>query len=170
MTKTKKLTFCALVTAILCIIAPITIPLGTIPLTFSLFVIILSATILGSRLTAISTLLYLLIGACGLPVFSNFTGGVGVLFSLTGGYLFSYPVVALIAGIKKHSTVMCFLSLIVCHIFGTVQYSLTSNLPFTTTVTTTLVFLPIDIIKVFTANILGKQIHKTLIKTKTLNY
>ncbi len=172
MQKTKTLTFCALITALLCVVSPFTIPIGVIPLTFSLFIIMLCATAVGGKITAISTICYLILGACGLPVFSNFMGGVGILFSLTGGFIFSYPVVALVSGIKtKHPALMCLLSLVPVYLFGIFYYSYLSQMPLLLSIKTiVLTFLPFDIIKAVFAGVLGKKIRKTLIKTKLLDY
>ena len=172
MQKTKTLTFCALITAVLCVVSPFTIMLGTIPLTFSLFALMLCATAVGGKITAVSALCYLVLGACGLPVFSNFTGGIGVMLSFTGGFLFSYPLVALVAGIKtKYPYAMCLLSLLIAYTFGALYYMYVANISLSLAIkTAVLIFLPFDIVKAVFAGVLGKQIRKRLIKTRLLDY
>ena len=68
-------------------------------------------------------------GAVGLPVFSGFRGGVSVLIGPTGGYVFSYILMALITGYVSEKSdkiiirlAACIVSLIVCYIIGTAQY------------------------------------------------
>ena len=172
MKKTKMLTFCALITAILCITCPLSVSFGTIPITFSLFTIMLCSRIFGSKIALISTLCYLILGLCGLPVFSNFTSGVGILFSLTGGFVFSYPLVALVSGVKtKHAFLMCLLSVAVSYAFGIAYYTYIADITLLTALKTVVIlFTPIDVIKAFLATVLGKQIRNRLIHTKLLDY
>jgi len=63
------------------------------------FAVPLAGVVLGARRGVIATLLYLLLGALGAPVFSAFQGGFGMLIGTSGGYLLSFPLVALIAGL-----------------------------------------------------------------------
>ena len=81
------MTIISLMTAMICILGPITlaIPISPVPISFVTLAIYLAVYILGMKKGAISCLLYLLIGFVGLPVFSAFTGGVGQLLGPTGG-------------------------------------------------------------------------------------
>lgn len=91
----RRMTLTALMTALLCVAAPITLPIGPIPLSLTTAVLALSALLLGGG-AALCCGLYLLMGLIGLPVFSGFTGGIGVLAGPTGGFLLAYlPVTAL---------------------------------------------------------------------------
>ena len=96
--KLRKMIFCAVFAAILCVTAPLAIPLGPVPLTLATFVIYLAASVLGWRLGTVSVLLYIAIGAIGLPVFSGFSGGFQKLAGVTGGYIVGYIPCALAAG------------------------------------------------------------------------
>ena len=98
--KTKELVEIALFSAVLCVIAPFTIPVpvSPVPLSISTFVIYLAAVLLGAKQSALCVLVYLLLGMVGLPVFSGFSGGIGVLLGPTGGYLMGYIPCALIVG------------------------------------------------------------------------
>ncbi len=71
------------------------------PMTGQTLAILVSAHILGWRNGSISVLLYLLLGALGLPVFSNFSSGVDVLFGPTIGYFLGFVLAALIVGLMK---------------------------------------------------------------------
>lgn len=93
---TRTLTLTAVMTAILCIIGPLTIPIGPVPVSLVSMVLMLIAAMLGARRSALSCGLYLLLGLVGMPVFSGFTGGVGMLAGPTGGFLLGYlPLTAL---------------------------------------------------------------------------
>ena len=73
------MTSTALMTAVTCILGPLAIPIGPVPVSLTPLAVFLSVYILGTKRGTIAYLLYLLIGAVGVPVFSGFTGGVGKL-------------------------------------------------------------------------------------------
>ena len=86
----------ALFTALLCVLAPFSLPVGPVPLSLANLVIWVSLYILGPRRAALSVLVYLLLGAVGLPVFSAFQGGPGALAGPTGGYLWGFLAAGLV--------------------------------------------------------------------------
>ena len=93
---TRTLTLTAMLTALLCIAGPLTLPIGPIPLSLATAVMMLTAMLLGTGRALLCVGVYLLMGLIGLPVFSGFTGGVGVLAGPTGGFLLGYlPLTAL---------------------------------------------------------------------------
>ncbi len=94
---TRDIVLCGLSIALLVVSCFFTIPLGPVPFTMQTAVIILIALLLTPRQAVIACGVYLLMGAIGLPVFSNMTGGIGKLLGPTGGFLFSYPIGSLIA-------------------------------------------------------------------------
>lgn len=96
--KIKKITFTALMAAILCIMGPIVIPVGMIPMSFANMAIYLAILLLDKKKAMISVALYLLIGLIGIPVFAGFSAGAGKLFGPTGGYLVGYLVLSFLAG------------------------------------------------------------------------
>ena len=69
----------ALMTALTCILGPLSIPIGAVPISFTNFVIFLTVYLLGAKLGAISYCIYLLLGLAGLPVFSAYSGGFAKL-------------------------------------------------------------------------------------------
>jgi biotin transport system substrate-specific component len=89
---------CALFTAFMIVGAQTTIPLPLVPFVLTDFFIILAGLVLGSRWGAMSVVLYLLLGAIGLPVFAGFSGGYHHFFGPTGGYLVGFVVAAMVAG------------------------------------------------------------------------
>jgi len=99
-TKTTNLTMIGLMTAVLCIMGPLAlvIPISPVPISLTNFAICLAVILLGRKRGTIVTLVYLLIGFVGVPVFSAFTGGPGKLIGPTGGYLIGFIFLALIAG------------------------------------------------------------------------
>lgn len=87
-----ELTKAALLAATFCILAPHTLylPLSPVGITFGSFLLYLTGLLLGPKLGCMSVFLYLCLGFLGLPVFSGYTAGVGVLFGPTGGFLLGY--------------------------------------------------------------------------------
>lgn len=99
--KTVELVTIALVAAILCILSPISIPLGfsPIPITLSLFCVVLAGIILGRKKGTICVLLYILIGAVGVPVFSGYSGGFQKILGPSGGYIWGYLLLVWVTGL-----------------------------------------------------------------------
>ena len=97
-TKTYEITMTALMAAVTCILAPLSIPIGPVPISFTNLAIYLSLYLLGWKKGTISYLIYLLLGLVGLPVFSGFTGGPAKLAGPTGGYIIGFIPMAIICG------------------------------------------------------------------------
>ena len=130
----KDMTVIALVTAVICIIAPFSIPIAIspIPITLALFALFLAGIILGKWKGVVCTVIYLLLGMVGLPVFNGFSGGVQKLVGPTGGYLIGYLFLVFFTGlfVEKfpNKIPMYFvggiIGIIVCYAFGTVWFVL----------------------------------------------
>ena len=93
--KTRDIVYIAIAVALNAICAFITIP-ATVPFTLQVFGIFFTLEYFGGKRGAIAVWLYLFFGAIGLPIFSGFQGGYGVLLSATGGFIMAFAVVALI--------------------------------------------------------------------------
>ena len=96
----KTIALIGLMTAVICVISPfsIPIPISPVPITLSIFAIYLSLFALGMTKGFLSCVIYLCLGLAGVPVFAGFTCGAGKLLGPTGGYLLGYLFLALIAG------------------------------------------------------------------------
>ena len=146
----RAMTLTAMFAAILCIICPISIPIaGPVPITLSLLAIYLAGGLLGSGCGTLAVLVYLALGAAGLPVFSKFSGGAAVLIGPTGGYIIGY---------LRHPRlfpVLATAGLAVCYLFGTIWLSISTGSPFGAALkTAVLPFLPFDAIKIVMASLL----------------
>ncbi|MEG1254586.1 biotin transporter BioY [Clostridium sp.] len=99
--KTKEIIFCALFAALTAILSQISIPLPftPVPINLATVSVCLGAGLLGSRLGAISQVVYVIIGAIGVPVFANFTAGLGTVVGPTGGYIIGYIVATILIGV-----------------------------------------------------------------------
>jgi biotin transport system substrate-specific component len=129
--KTIDLTLCGIFAAVLAICSWIQIP-GAVPFTLQTFAVFCSLGLLGGRRGTAAILVYLLLGALGVPVFAGFSGGIGILFGTTGGYIIGFIFVGLIywAAEKLFGTKLpiriaaMVLGLAVCYAFGTVWFML----------------------------------------------
>ena len=154
--KTKSLVVVAFFVAVICVLSPFSLYLGAIPVTLGLFAVCLSSALLGSKKGVIAVLIYLLIGAIGVPVFAGFLGGIQVLFRHTGGYLWGYIPCAFIVGFgcerfsfKGHLPLFLTLGVIVCNLFGVVWYMISMNLSFFYSLeVTSISFLLTDTLKI----------------------
>ena len=98
-TKTYRLALIGVMTAILCILGPLSIPLpfSPVPLSLTNFAILLAVFLLGWKWGTVSCGIYLLLGLVGVPVFSGFSGGMAKLLGPTGGYLVGFLLLAVIS-------------------------------------------------------------------------
>ncbi len=98
--KTLRMAEIALMSAVLCVLAPIAmpVPFSPVPITFGTFAVYLTATVLGKKFGTISVAVYLLIGLAGLPVFSGFSAGFTKLLGPGGGYMIGYLPCAFLIG------------------------------------------------------------------------
>ncbi|HEY5554185.1 MAG TPA: biotin transporter BioY [Cellulomonas sp.] len=90
-------TFAAFI-AVCAILPAIPVPGSAVPITLQTFGVMLAGLVLGAPRGALAALLYLAVGAAGLPVFAGGAGGVGVFASLSAGYLLAFPLAAALAG------------------------------------------------------------------------
>ena len=95
----RELCYIAIFVAIISVSAQIVVPIGPVPFTLQVWAISLAGLILGPKYGTIAALAYVLLGAFGAPVFAAFTGGLGTIMRPTGGFILSFPVVALLAGL-----------------------------------------------------------------------
>ena len=88
----RDICYSGLFAAVISIMAQISIPMpGGVPMTMQTFAITLAAVVLGAKLSTVSSVIYLLLGAVGVPVLANFSGGFDKFIGPTGGFLISFP-------------------------------------------------------------------------------
>lgn len=128
--RAKDLVLCALFAALLALCAWIYILVGDIAVTMQTFGLFLTLGLLGGKRGTTAVFLYLLLGAVGLPVFSGFQSGLGILLSPTGGYLLGFLAAAGVYWVMtarqntpKGQLVAMILGLCVCYAFGCIWFS-----------------------------------------------
>ena len=114
------MTLSSLFAALLAICAWICIPAGDISVTMQTFGVALALLLLGGKWGTVSIGIYLLLGAVGLPVFSGFRSGIGILLGATGGFLWGFLLSGLIfrllEGISRPLALAA--SLLACYFCG----------------------------------------------------
>lgn len=99
---TKDLCMIGVFTAVIVIMAQIQIPMPFgVPFTMQTFALILTGLVLGSKKGTIAAVIYVLLGIIGVPVFAGFAGGFQIIASPVGGFILSFPLLTLAAGLAK---------------------------------------------------------------------
>lgn len=127
--KTYDMVYVGIFTVLIAICSWISIPM-TVPFTLQTMGVFLTVGILGGRRGTLAVLVYILLGAIGVPVFAGSTGGIGVLISNTGGYIMGFLLSALLMwGMEKLFgksnlvlAVSMVLGLLVCYTVGTIWF------------------------------------------------
>ena len=101
---TKTLTLTALCAALLCVLSPMSIPLpGGVPISLATLAAAFAGALLGPKYGTLSVLLYLLLGAFGLPVFAGYSAGLSSFVKPSSGYLIGYLFLAFLTGLIYHN-------------------------------------------------------------------
>ncbi len=127
--QTKDAAMIAVCAAVMAVCSWISIP-AAVPFTMQTFGVFLAVGLLGGRNGTLAVVIYLLLGAAGLPVFSGFTGGIGHLFGATGGYIIGFVFSALLMWLMERLLGRSFKALVasmiagllVCYAFGTAWF------------------------------------------------
>lgn len=162
----------ALCTALIAVMAQITIPMPLgVPMTMQTFAITLAAIVLGSKKGGISALVYILLGAAGLPVLAGFTGGIQHFAGPTGGFLISFPFMAYITGLgvdrfkdKKGGLIICIVAgTLINYTAGVGIFCILMNSSVMAAIAAcVLPFIPTAMIKAALAAVIGLKIRRRL--------
>ena len=169
---TRDYCMIALCTSVIAVMAQIVIPLPMgIPITLQTFAVALTAVILGEKKGTLAVLVYLLLGAIGLPVFHSFTGGLQAFVSPTAGFLLSFPVMAWHIGhgavhckSNKSKYILGFVTgILLNHIAGLAIFQILTGCTVAAAfIACVLPFLPTTIIQAVLASLVGVQIRRQL--------
>ena len=160
----------AVMTAVTCVLAPMSIPIGPVPFSLTNFVIYISLYVLGWKWGTVSYAAYLLLGMVGMPVFSGFSAGLGRLVGPTGGYLVGFIPMAVIAGLviahtKKlplHYLAMA-AGTAVCYAFGTAWYCVQAEVDLQKALAVCVIpFIPFDLMKMALALAVAAPVRRRL--------
>jgi len=123
----RNMALCGMFSALLCIGAWLSFPLGDVAVTLQTLGVFLCLFTLGGRRGTIAIFVYLLLGAVGLPVFSGFRGGIAALLGATGGYLLGFFATGLVYWLlsslfPRHPLPAMAAGLLACYCFGSIWY------------------------------------------------
>lgn len=167
--KLKTMVFIGLFSAITGILSQIAIPMFSgVSFTLQTFAVALAGYYLGTKNGTISVIIYLLLGAVGLPVFTNFQGGIAKLTGVTGGFLFGFILLVICCGLPLKKTyqriIAGIVGLILCHLCGVIQFSIvTQNTLWQAFLIASLPYILKDIISIILAMKLSDKL-KSIIK------
>lgn len=177
--KTKDMIVCAIFAAILCVFSSMTIPIGAVPISMGVFGVVLTSCILDKKRSVIAVAVYILLGAAGMPVFSGFKGGLGVIAGPTGGYITSYILMALFIGYfterlpsNKAASVakmaaVSFGGIVICYFFGTLQFMFVAHKSFAQSLAICVYpFIPFDIVKSIVGAAVSYAVRTALVRAK----
>lgn len=169
--RTKMLILAAIFAAVIAVCSQIVIPLAPVPINLATLAVFLTAGFLGVKYGTISTIVYVLLGVIGVPVFAGFKGGAGVIVGPTGGYIIGYivcaAVSALLLGILCRNEAYTYPKIIIslvaglffCYLLGTIWFYIISGWTIgKILMACVVVFLPGDALKIAVASILIKKV------------
>ncbi len=161
--KTRRIAEIATCVALVVLSSIISIPMPIgVPVTLQTFAVAFVGFLFGAKTGLATMLCFILVGITGLPVFSSFGGGVGVLIGPTGGFIFGFLPFVVLVGIGRDSKAKyacAFLGLLVCHILGAEWYSLVTDASFETSIAVmSLPFLLKDVVFVLFSERVAKRV------------
>ncbi len=175
----RQIAVVGVMTAVTCVLAPFSVPIGPVPISLTNFAIYMSLYVLGMKEGTLSYLIYLLMGLVGIPVFSGFTSGPEKLFGPTGGYLIGFIPMAVLAGVvidrfygAKRKMAACAACIggmaagtAICYILGTAWLAYQANLGWKAAMFAGIVpFIPGDLAKIAVAAVAGPKIRGRLVQ------
>lgn len=174
---TYQLAVTALMAAVMCVLGPLSVPIGEVPISLTNLVICFAVWLLGAKFGTLSVLVYLLLGAVGLPVFSAYSGGLAKLAGPTGGYLIGFLPMAFIGGWviekTKGQPVLSGLGLVlgiaVSYLFGTAWFVFQMGCELSYALAICVYpFIAFDLAKVVITVLVGGVVRKRLVEAKVL--
>ena len=174
---TYQMAVTALMAAVMCVLGPLTVPIGAVPISLANFVICLTAWLLGPKFGTLSVAVYLCIGLIGVPVFSGYGAGLAKLAGPTGGYLVGYLLLALIGGLfiekSNGNPVVSGIGLVLgdaaCYVLGTAWFvfQMQCELGYALSVCV-YPFIALDLAKIVVSCVVGALLRKRLVQAGVL--
>ena len=162
----------AVMAALIAAVSPFAIPVGPVSITLCTLALYFSPYILGWKRASAAALVYILLGMVGMPVFSKFQAGLGVLMSPTGGYILGYIPMTALTGlairVAPKNRIVQLLGMAgatgVLYAFGTAWYMFLSGNGLAFAMKwCVLPFIPLDLAKMAAAALLGPLLRERLV-------
>lgn len=175
---TKSIIMVGMFAAVLAVLSQLSIPMPSgVPVTLQTFAVALTAYVLGWKLGGAATIVYILLGAVGVPVFAGLSGGVSVLVGMTGGFIWGFIIMVLLCGAgmaQKNKIILAVLSaagLAICHLLGILQFMAVSGNGFAASALMVSVpYLVKDVVSVVIAYVLALAVRRALNAADILTY
>lgn len=169
--KARELVYVSFFAGITAVLGLVMIPVSPVPVTGQSMGPMLAGSILGSRLGALSLIVFDLLAAAGVPVLSGMRGGLGIVLGPTGGYILSWPVAAFVVGkllgnpenrtLTRYIVANTVGGVAVVYLIGASWLGFMQGLDLMTAlVEGALLFLPGDAVKVFAASLIARALNK----------
>lgn len=170
----RSICFVGMFAAITSILSIVTIPTPIgVPFTLQTFAMALCGLVLGKKYGTLSTILYVLLGLVGVPVYAGMTAGPGVLFGVTGGYIFGFILMTFFCGVgtqfegKKVGAAFTLLFSVIglacCHILGIIRLKFFTGLGWgEAAIAGSVPYLIKDVLSVVAAYLVSVAVRKAL--------
>jgi len=171
--KITNITLCALFTALSAAFSQIAIPLPPVPINLTHVSIFCAAGLLGTKSGTLSQIIFVLLGAVGIPVFSGFNGGISHIAGATGGFIIGYILCAFLTGYmidffgkNKIYILISAMSagMILTYICGITWFMYVTENNFKASLLVFINFLPGDAVKIILSSIIVKRLSPVLNK------
>lgn len=167
---TQKMVRTGLFVAVLAVISQLALPMPMgVPLTLQTFAVALIGVLLGTGQGAVVVGVYILTGAVGAPIFSNFQAGMGVITGKAGGFLWGFFFLAALSGKggrakrRFYGILLGILGLLICHFWGVLQFMAVSGMDVKTSfLFISFPYLPKDIFSVIIAFVIGWRLRRRI--------
>jgi biotin transport system substrate-specific component len=168
--KLQNLIHIAIFTAIIAVCAQIRVPMPFgVPFTMQTFAVPLAGVVLGMKNGTIAVIVYILLGAIGVPVFNGFQGSPAMIVGPTGGFILSFPIMAILAGIESKRYNYVFLTLwlilgaVINYACGMLMFAYVTNVSLETAFVRVVVpFIGGGIVKIIMVVLVGKRIRQIM--------
>ncbi len=174
---TYQMAVTALMAAVMCVLGPLSVPIGAVPISLTNLVICLTVWLLGPKFGTLSVAIYLALGAVGIPVFSGYGAGLAKLAGPTGGYLIGFLPMALIGGLfiekSKGNPIVSGIGLVlgiaVSYAFGTAWFVIQMQCELSYAMAVCVYpFIAFDLAKVVISCVVGALLRKRLTQAGVL--
>ena len=171
-----EMSMCALFAALTAVLSQILFPIGPVPINLALISVYMAGALLGAKYGTVSQVVYVLMGAIGLPVFASFSGGPGVIAGKSGGFIIGYVVCAFLVGFAadrwgrspKVLIPAMAAGTLLTYFLGIIWFMVVTNIPLVESLGYCVFpFLPGDAVKIAISATLAGLLHPALQKIKT---
>lgn len=167
---TKTIVTVGMLTAVLSVLSIVTIPMPSgVPVTLQTFAVALCGYVLGAKKGTAATVVYILLGTVGVPVFAGMTGGPSWLVSYSGGFIWGFLFLSLLCGAGMETKYLAvkiaggIMGLAICHLLGVIQFMVVASVSFPASfVSVSVPYLIKDVISVVGAYLVAVPVRKAL--------